>query len=191
MQTSTLSGERIAFRSLTSADLPDMQRWLGDPDVAAWWREPDLSLDALVGKYQPRIDGVEPVRGFVILIDSQSVGFIQAYRIGDHPDYQRQLDVNPDAVATDLFLGDAAWRNQGWGRGVLRAFLDRIVFGEMGGTLAVIAPEPANARAIRVYERVGFRWEKTVPVVDDDDHVRANHEYVMLFHRGDAPGLTG
>ncbi len=183
VRTATHSGDRIAFRPLTGANLPDMQRWLADPGVAAWWRETDLGLDALVGKYGPMIDGNEPVRGFVIVIDRQPAGFIQAYRLGVHPDYQRQLDIDPGAVATDLFIGDAAWRNRGWGSVVLRVFLDRIVFGEMGTALAVIAPEPANARAIRVYGRVGFRWEKTVPVVDDDDPSRTNQEYVMTLTR--------
>jgi len=187
MQPLTNPERRIAFRPLDGADLPDMQRWLADPDVAIWWREYDLSLDALVGKYQPMIDGAEPVRGFVIVIDGQPVGFIQAYRIGDHPDYQRQLAVDPEAVATDLFIGDAAWRDRGWGTAVLRAFLNRVVFGEMGTGLAVIAPEPANARAIRVYERVGFRWGKTVPVVDEDDPAKTNEEYVMLRRRDGDP----
>ncbi len=187
MQPLTNPEGRIAFRPLDGADLPDMQRWLADPDVAIWWREYDLSLDALVGKYQPMIDGAEPVRGFVIVIDGQPVGFIQAYRIGDHPDYQRQLAVDPEAVATDLFIGDAAWRDRGWGTAVLRAFLNRVVFGEMGTGLAVIAPEPANARAIRVYERVGFRWGKTVPVVDEDDPAKTNEECVMLLRRDGDP----
>lgn len=182
---STNAEERIVFRPLDGADLPDMQRWLADPEVAVWWREPDLGLDALVGKYQPMIDGVEPVRGFAIVIDRRPVGFIQAYRIGDHPDYQRQLAIDPEAVATDLFIGDAAWRDRGWGTAALRAFLDRMVFGEMGTAVAVIAPEPANARAIRVYERVGFRWVKTVPVVDEDDPATTNDEYVMLLNRPD------
>lgn len=188
---STPSEERIAFRPLDSADLPDMRRWLADPDVAAWWRKPDLSLDALVGKYQPMIDGTEPVRGFVIRIDGQPVGFIQAYRLGDHPDYQRQLAVDPDAVATDLFIGEAVWRDRGWGTAVLHAFLDRVVFGEMGTDLAVIAPEPGNARAIRVYERVGFRWVKTVPVVDEDDPAQTNEEYVMILVRNAAGTVSG
>ena len=187
MQPLTNPEGRIAFRPLDGADLPDMQRWLADPDVAIWWREYDLSLDALVGKYQPMIDGAEPVRGFVIVIDGQPVGFIQAYRIGDHPDYQRQLAVDPEAVATDLFIGNAAWRDRGWGTAALRVFLDRVVFGEMGTGLAVIAPEPANARAIRVYERVGFRWGKTVPVVDEDDPAKTNEECVMLLRRDGDP----
>ncbi len=191
MKPVTHSDARIAFRSLTGPDLPGVQRWLADPDVATWWREPDLSLDALVGKYQPIIDGTEPVQGYVIVIDGQPVGFIQAYRLGDHPEYQRQLEIEPEAVATDLFIGEAAWRNRGWGAVVLGAFLQRVVFGEMRAGVAMIAPEPATARAIRVYERVGFRWEKTVSVVDEEDPARTNQEYVMFLRRGDFSILAG
>lgn len=175
--------ERIRFRPLEGADLLDIQRWLTDVDVATWWREVNLEMDALTAKYQPRIDGAEPVQGFMIVIDGESIGYIQAYRIGDYPDYQQQLDITPCAVATDLFIGEETWRNRGWGTAILRAFLDRVVFGEMGAEIALIAPEPANVRAIRVYERVGFRWMKTVPVKDDDDPIRTNEEYIMLLHR--------
>jgi len=43
MQPLTNPEGRIAFRPLDGADLPDMQRWLADPDVAIWWREYDLT----------------------------------------------------------------------------------------------------------------------------------------------------
>jgi aminoglycoside 6'-N-acetyltransferase len=182
---------RIAFRPLAEANFPDMVRWLSDPGVARWWPEADLGLEAIARKYTPVISGAEPVRGFVIAIDGAPVGFIQAYVLGDHPGYQRQLGVDPGAVATDLFIGEPGWRDRGWGTAVLGAFLERIVFGEMAAGLAVIAPEPGNARAIRVYARIGFRWEKTVAVVDEDDPAESGDEYVMLLPRRTWEGTTG
>jgi aminoglycoside 6'-N-acetyltransferase len=171
---------RIDFRPLTTDDLPTLLYWLGDPDVSPWYDEGALTLENVTARFRPVIDGTEPTRGFVILIDGQPVGYIQAYLIGDHPDYQRQLDVDPRAVATDLFIGEAAYRNRGWGSLVLHAFLERIVFGEMKAGLAMIAPEPGNARAIRAYERAGFRWLKTVHVVDEHPG-NTGDEYVMLL----------
>jgi aminoglycoside 6'-N-acetyltransferase len=150
----------IRFRPLALSDLPNIQRWLSDPDVAAWWREADLSLEAMIGKYAPIIDGSDPVTAFVIVIEGQDIGYIQAYVLRDHPAYLRQVDVDPDAVGIDLFIGEAEFRGRGWGSPIVREFLDRIVFGDMAAGLAMIAPEPANARAIRVYERVGFIWLK-------------------------------
>ena len=158
-----------------------MKAWLADPEVAAWWREADLSLEAIIGKYQPLIDGAEPTQAFVIVIEDRDAGFIQAYRIEDHPDYARQIDLPAGSVATDLFIGEPSLRGKGLGVPVLHAFLTNIVFGEFHASLAVIAPEPANHRAIRVYERTGFRWLKTVSIVDEDNPLDSGDEYVMVM----------
>lgn len=179
---------RITFRPLTWDDLPAMGRWLSEPGVDAWWREADLGREAISRKYRPLIEGEEPTRGFVIIIDNMPVGYIQAYRLGDHPDYARQIPVDPAAVATDLFIGEPGWRRRGWGTAVLRTFLERIVFGEMAATVAMIAPEPANARAIRTYERAGFRWVATVPVVSEKEPLDTGDEYVMLLSRPEWKG---
>ena len=177
--------DQVVFRPLATSDIPDMVRWLGDPDVARWWPEDDLSLNALIGKYAPIISGDEPVRGFIIEIEGAKAGFIQAYRVDDHPDYARQLDVPADAVATDLFIGEPAWRGKGWGAIVLQAFLRQVVFALYDTNLAIIAPTPANTRAIRTYERCGFRWLETVAVVDEEHPLESGDEYVMILSRDD------
>jgi aminoglycoside 6'-N-acetyltransferase len=190
MPDDTPRPDRVAFRSLAADDLHALLHWLADPDVHRWYDEGELTLANITARFTPAIDGSEPTHGFLIVIDGQPAGYIQAYAIGDHPDYQRQLDIDPRAVATDLFIGDAAFRNRGWGAVVLAAFLDRVVFREMGAALAMIAPDPANARAIRAYERAGFQWVKTVPVVDEEHPENTGDEYVMLLRREDfAPHL--
>jgi aminoglycoside 6'-N-acetyltransferase len=103
--------------------------------------------------------------------------------IDDEPEYARQLQVDPGAVGIDLFIGEAWARNRGLGSPVLRAFLDQVVFGEMGAQVAIIAPEPANARAIRAYEKAGFQWVKTVHVIDEESPVNTGDEYVMRLTR--------
>ncbi|HWV36140.1 MAG TPA: GNAT family N-acetyltransferase [Thermomicrobiales bacterium] len=177
--------DRVAFRRLRADDLFLLQRWLTDPDVAAWYRSGDLTIPALAARYAGRITGADTTRAYIIEIDRQSAGYIQCYLLADEPEYARQLALPPvpppGAAGTDLFLGDPAFRNHGWGTPVLRALHRRIVFGEMKATLAIIAPEPANRRAIRVYERVGFRWLKTVSVVDDECPENTGDEYVMTM----------
>lgn len=171
---------RIGFRPLSLDDMQRMLAWLSDPDVSPWYGEGELTIENLAGKYRGPIDGTEPTRPFIIVIDGQDAGYIQAYVIDDHPDYARQIDLPAGSVGTDLFLGEAAIRGQGWGVPVLRAFHRRVVFGEMAATLAVIAPSPDNARAIQVYERTGFRWLKTVPIVDEAPE-NTGDEYVMTM----------
>lgn len=177
------SGERVEFRKLSRTDIPSLSRWLADPDVARWWREEDIAVSALLEKYSPRIDGNERVRAFVIVIDGGDVGFIQAYRLVDHPAYARQLPVSADAVAIDLYIGESTWRGRGWGARVLKEFLRLVVYGEFGAQLAVIAPGPTNIRAVKTYERVGFRWLATATIVDESSPLDGGLEYVMVLSR--------
>lgn len=170
--------DRIDFQEFTPGILPRMLTWLSDPDVRPWYDEGDLTLENLAEKFAPE----EGLHRFLIAIDDRPTGYIQAYRLSSEPDYQRQVDVDPDAVATDLFIGEPEFRNRGWGSEVLRVFHDRIVFGEMGAELAMIGPDPATMRAVRAYERVGFRPVKTVYVVADTPGDTGN-ELIMLMHK--------
>jgi len=173
---------RIGFATFNvDAALPDFVHWLADPDVRRWYDEGEPTAENLRLRFAPDPD----VRPFSILIDGQAVGYIQVYRLRDHPDYLRQVEVDPDAVAIDLFLGELDVRNRGWGAEVLRTCLDQIVFGEMAAPMAMVAPDPANIRAVRSYEKAGFRGVKTVHVVDDEHPGNTGDELVMLLSRAD------
>jgi aminoglycoside 6'-N-acetyltransferase len=173
----------VTFRPLTEPDLPAMKRWLEDPDVAAWYREDSTGLEALREQYRDMFAGEDPTRGFVLQIDGLDAGYIQCYVIDDEPDYARQVRVDAGAVGIDLFIGEPAARNRGYGSVVLRAFVSQVVFGQMGAEVAIIAPSPENRRAIRAYEKVGFTGLKTVFVVDEESPVNTGHEYVMRLTR--------
>jgi aminoglycoside 6'-N-acetyltransferase len=173
---------QVAFRALTRDDLEMMLRWLSDPDVAAWYEEGELTPAGIETSYGPTIDGREPVRGFIFLIDDRPAGYIQSYVLGDHPEYLAQIDLEPDVVSTDLFIGDPAYRNRGWGAPVLRAFHRQIVFGEMGARMATIMPSSRNERAIAAYRKAGFTWARVVRVFDPDTG-KTDDEVIMLLSR--------
>lgn len=174
---------QVDFRPLSDGDMVVLKRWLEDPDVAPWYREASTELDALRAEYADAIRGVGTTRSFIIQVDGQDAGYIQAYVIDDEPEYARQIQVDAEAVGIDLYIGDPARRNRGLGAMVLRAFLSRIVFGAMDAAVAIIAPEPGNTRAIRSYEKAGFVWQKTVHVVDEESPHNTGDEYVMRLTR--------
>ena len=174
---------RITFRPLEDGDIPALSRWLQDPDVAPWYAEGTTDPEELRAQYREEIAGTGPTRAFIIRIDGRDVGYIQAYRIEDEPDYARQMEVDPGAVGIDLFIGEAEARDRGWGSRVLRAFLAQVVFGEMAAPVAIIAPSPDNARAVRSYERAGFVWQKTVYIDTPGEPWNTGEEYVMRLTR--------
>ena len=52
---------------------------------------------------------------------------------------------------------------------MLSEFLNQVVFVDPKIKLCVIGPEPSNTRAIHVYEKVGFKYIKTVRLDGDTE----------------------
>lgn len=175
--------QRITLRPLTTADVPRLARWLSDPDVHAWYREGEPTVENLGDRYGPVIEGSDPTSAWIASIDGRPAGQVQCSRIAPESEYGMALDLSPpyrDGVAgVDILLGEPRFRNGGWGPLVLRAFLRRILFGRWRVPAAIIAPELMNTRAIHAYERAGFRWLKTVPI-EDGDPDNTEDEYVTV-----------
>lgn len=84
--------------------------------------------------------------GFVIEVGSQPVGWIQCYEETD-PMYRH--------ASIDLAL-HSDWQGHGLGPDAIRA-LSHYLIDERGHHRLTIDPAANNTRAIKAYERVGFR----------------------------------
>lgn len=157
-------------------DAPLIYTWLSDPDVYRWYREGEHSLESYRTHFAPEAT----THKFIIEVEGQPIGYLQAYRLSDEPEYAAQLGLDHDAVSLDMFLGER--RGEGWGSAALRVALKEIVFGEMGAEFACINPDPENIRAVRSYEKVGFRGERVV-YVQDDAPENTGYERIMLLGR--------
>ncbi len=79
-----------------------------------------------------------------------------------------------------MLIGEANVVHRGWGAPILREFLRRMVFVHPWVTSCVIDPVPDNAFAIRMYEKVGFRFLRATP--EDGE---GNGLYLMELTRAD------
>jgi aminoglycoside 6'-N-acetyltransferase-1b len=155
----------LTFRPLTSADLPLLHEWLGRPHVARWWG-PTPSLTELAADYDPSIAGTAPLWCFIALRDGAPIGFIQAYAPAEcHPNGWWLDEHDPGVRGIDQFLADAGQLGQGLGTAMVRAFV-----AELLRDPAVVRiqtdPAPDNARAIRCYEKAGFRAARELVTPD-------------------------
>ena len=142
---------------MTSEDLPLMRQWLESPHMREWWGEPETEL----GYIRDMIDGRDTTRPFIFLADREPTGFIQYWFVGDHQnatwiaDHPWLSELPADTVGVDLSIGDPARLAQGVGSGALRQFAERLT--RQGYRTIVIDPDPENTRAVRAYEKAGFR----------------------------------
>lgn len=135
-----LRGERVVLRPLRVDDARRLAELAAHPDVARWW--PDLDEAELVEKAEGRSDAT----CFAVLDDGETIGLVQYYEELD-PDYRH--------AGIDLFLG-VAHQGAGLGTDTVRTLARHLVH-DRGHHRVVIDPVAHNERAIRCYERVGFR----------------------------------
>jgi 8-oxo-dGTP pyrophosphatase MutT (NUDIX family) len=147
----------VGFRPMAHADLPDVVAWVNAPHVAKWWDNESPDLAGAERHYGPAIDGVDPTRLWVLEVDGAPAGFVQDYRIGDHPDYALLTGL-PDAVGFDYAIGDARWVNRGIGTRMLWSYLrDVVVPAYPAATQLHAAPDHRNTASLRVLDKLGFR----------------------------------
>jgi RimJ/RimL family protein N-acetyltransferase len=144
------------FRPFVSDDLPLMRRWLEMPHMRAWWGDPDAEL----GYIRDMIEGRDTTQPFIFSVDGKPTGYIQYWFIGHHQnetwiaDHPWLAELPSDAVGVDLSIGEPHLLSQGIGSGALSNFAEFLI--EDHPTI-IIDPDPANKRAVRAYEKAGFR----------------------------------
>jgi RimJ/RimL family protein N-acetyltransferase len=142
----------MKFRPLTAADLPLVASWLARAHVREWWNGP-IELEPGLGQ-------------FLALLDGEAIGYVQSYQAtACHSDGWWLEVTDPGVFGIDQFLADAARLGQGLGTRMVREFVERL-FTDLRVTRMQADPSPENARAIRCYEKAGFR--RAGPIVTPD-----------------------
>jgi aminoglycoside 6'-N-acetyltransferase len=137
----TLWGEAVRLRPTTGEDAARLAEILAHPEVARWWPGYDVE--------RVRQEMVDPDDGtvcFAVEADGQVIGLVQYWEETD-PDYRH--------AAIDVFL-NPKWHGRGLGADAVRT-VARHLFEQRGHHRVTIDPAAHNQRAIRSYQRVGFR----------------------------------
>lgn len=144
--------------------MPMLHEWLQRPHVAEWWR-PTSSLDELIEEFTPTMRPGNPVQAYMACDGERTIGFIQSYVVKDAGDGWWEDETDPGARGIDQFLARVDDLGRGLGTAMVRAFVARL-FEDPSVTHVQTDPEPRNARAIRCYEKAGFRAVREVDTPD-------------------------
>jgi aminoglycoside 6'-N-acetyltransferase len=141
--------QRYAFRPVVAADLPMLGAWLDRPHVAEWWDDADDKLAEI------REAMADPsTQPFIVELDGRPIGYLQCYdphREEGHP----YRDQPKGTLGIDQFIGEPELVGAGHGSRLIAAFAEGLF--RRGVPRIIIDPDPANGRAIRAYEKAGFR----------------------------------
>jgi aminoglycoside 6'-N-acetyltransferase len=132
----------VTLRPPTSEDIDLIAAILAEPEVAPWW--PRYDRDRIERELVTEVDGDTTV--YVIEVGAVVAGLIQSWEEPDAEYRHAGMDI---AVSTD-------WHGKGVAIAALRA-LARHLVDDLGHHHLTIDPAASNARAIKCYEKLGYR----------------------------------
>ena len=135
------------FRPMSADDLPLVRDWLRVPHVKEWWHDAD-DFEFVSGDLAHH-----DMAQFIVTMNERPFGYLQCYRIGD---WHAGFGPQPDGTrGIDQFIAEPGMVGRGHGSAFIRQFIEGLL--DSGTPRIVIDPSPTNPRAIRAYEKAGFR----------------------------------
>nr|WP_197529997.1 GNAT family N-acetyltransferase [Gloeobacter violaceus] len=155
----------MTFRPLALADLVLLHEWLARPHVAQWWGPPPSGAE-VEEEYGPLLDGTGPHRAYIALQAGMPIGFIQSYTpVACHGEGWWLEEHDAGVRGIDQFLAPADQLGRGLGTAMVLAFVSELL-ADPGVTRIQTDPSPQNRRAIRCYEKAGFRAVREIDTPD-------------------------
>jgi aminoglycoside 6'-N-acetyltransferase len=136
-----------AFRPVTRADLPLLRRWRAEPHVAEYWGAADVE-DAEETLADARVSM------WIVEHAGRPFAYAQDYSPHDWSDHPF-AHLPPGSRGIDQYIGEPGMIGRGHGSAFVRAHCDRLF--AAGAPAIGTDPHPDNGRAIRAYEKAGFR----------------------------------
>jgi aminoglycoside 6'-N-acetyltransferase len=160
------------FRPMSKADLALIRRWLQTPEVRRWWGDPDEQYELVSSDLaHPDMDQ------FIVSRERRPFAYIQCYALST---WNQGFGAEPAQTrGIDQFIGEPDLIGRGHGSNFIRQFVDGLL--QNGTPRVVTDPDPANARAVRAYEKAGFQRGRLVETPDGT-------ALLMIRHRSGLPG---
>ncbi|RTQ49761.1 N-acetyltransferase [Hymenobacter gummosus] len=154
-----LQGSLVTLRPLTPADKELFYQWAVRSDATPFIFEGEggaalPTWEQLFADYQPHyFDGSDPALGqsFGIVVNGQPIGQVN----------YDSIDPLDNSTELDIWIASRTDTSRGYGTDALNTLVDYL-FAQLGVELCTIVPAASNTRAVRTYEKAGFRLAREV-----------------------------
>jgi len=135
-----LYGTIVTLRPVRDTDIDRLAEILAEPEVAQWWPRYDEE------RVRREFVDTPDIHAYAIEVEGELIGSAQY-----HEEPAREYRY----ATLDIFL-DPAWQGKGLGTDAIRTLTRYLVY-DKGHHRLAIDPPADNLKAIRAYQRVGFR----------------------------------
>ena len=158
-----IKNENIRIRTLTEDDFPLMFKWLTDERVLEFYggRDQKSSEEDIREHYYNK--DREIARRLIIEYDDIPIGYVHIYDMIDefynHYHYDKRNEI---VYCMDQFIGEPDYWSKGIGTKFMKMVLEYLKK-ENNADAVIMDPHKNNPRAIRCYEKAGFKIIKELP----------------------------
>lgn len=168
-QSPFLIGERLYLRALEKEDLVHIRQWANDPEIRALTGEVLPMGPAATDEFWERVRTERDRVWFVVVLKENEQVIGEAGLLRMFPAW-RTTDLT-------IILGDKVAWGKGYGTEAIRLLMD-YAFGALNMHRLSLGVVGFNERALRFYEKVGFRREGVQR--DGYYHGHRYHDFVMM-----------
>lgn len=153
--------DRLRVRRLSESDKHLLVKWLTDPVILEFFegRDNPHDIEKVNRHYYPEDDGTTRC---IVEYDGLPIGYIQFYLLDMDAKTAYGYESDEAVYGMDQFIGESAYWNRGIGKQLVRS-MARYLLKERGAARIVMDPQAWNERAIRCYQRSGFRKVGLLP----------------------------
>ncbi|XXM74067.1 tetratricopeptide repeat protein [Lysinibacillus sphaericus] len=175
-----LTHGRIKIRSIKEEDKYIIKKWLSDPEVLKYYegRDRPFTLEMVEEKFL--IGSPEVVRCIVTFEDLE-IGYLQYYPIDEEERNKYGYSHSREVIyGTDQFIGESGLWNQGIGTLMINE-VKKYLTETTGADRLVMDPMVWNERAIKCYEKCGYKKMKILP--QNELHEGVWHDAWLVEYR--------
>jgi aminoglycoside 6'-N-acetyltransferase len=144
----------LKVRKLEDKDKYLLAKWLSNPLVLEFYegRDNPFDLDKVNEKFYNHNNGV---KGCIVEYKGIEVGYIQFYKLDDET--KKEYGYSDENIyGTDQFIGEVGYWNKGIGTLLVKSIINYL-FEHKNAERVVMDPQKRNVRAIKCYEKCGFK----------------------------------
>lgn len=142
-------------------DLPLIQSWMNDPDVARYWEldgPPERTSEHV--RAQLELPHTQPL---LARLSGRAIGYWELYRAAEDP-LAAHYAAEPDDLGVHLLIGEGDCRGIGLGGVLLRALADAVQ--RERPRRLVAEPDERNLASVRAFTAAGFTAADTLDLPD-------------------------
>jgi RimJ/RimL family protein N-acetyltransferase len=148
-------GEKVRLRPIERSDLPTFVRWFADAELRSYLA---ICLPFSLAQEERWFEGVQErlERRTDVMLAIETGDGVHIGNIGLHG-----IEWKDRQAELGIAIGEKEYWGRGYGTDAVRTLLD-VAFGQMNLHRVSLRVNADNPRAIRCYEKAGFRHEGTM-----------------------------